>query len=130
MKEFQTASVKETPPYGAFDDYVYIEAIENMERFAMRPEEFEFLTNQLFDNWMKRDSKYIQILKEWNECIGFNDLDETPSIILDIQDTIEALSLTKGSTSENYIKMTQEDLQVLIKFLKRNQQDILRIRQE
>lgn len=51
MNDIKTSWSKEVPPYGVFDDYVIIEAIDTSERILIRPEEFDYLTNQLFDNW-------------------------------------------------------------------------------
>ncbi|MGH1387786.1 hypothetical protein [Kordia sp.] len=71
MNEIRTSGAKESS-YGVFDDYVIIESIDTNERILMRPEEFEFLISQLFENWKKKKSKYIQLLKEWNECAYFS----------------------------------------------------------
>ena len=130
MNEIKTSWSKETPPYGAFDDYVIIESIERKERILIRPEEFEYLTSKLFENWRKQKSKYIQILKEWNECSGFNDIDEKPSIIIDNRDTINALKLIEGVDEMKFATLTKKDLEILIDFLVRNEKGRLKIRKE
>ena len=43
MIEIKTYWSKENPPYGAFDDYVIIESINENKRILIRPEEFKFL---------------------------------------------------------------------------------------
>jgi len=108
MNEIKTSWSKETSPYGAFDDYVIIESIDRKERILIRPEEFEYLTSKLFENWKKQKSKYIQILKEWNECSGFNDIHEKPSIIIDNHDTINALKLIEGVDEMKFATLTKK----------------------
>ncbi|WP_156152585.1 hypothetical protein [Flammeovirga sp. OC4] len=130
MIEIKTSWSKETPPYGAFDDYVIIESIDRKERILIRPEEFEYLTSKLFENWKKQKSKYIQILKEWNECSGFNDIDAKPSIIMDNRDTINALKLIEGDGVMKFATLTKKDLEILIDFLLRNEKDKLKIWKE
>ena len=86
----------------------------------MRPEEFEFLAAQLFSDWEAKKSAYTQIFKEWNECIGFNWEEEKPSLISDVKNTVEALKLLKGKSSNEYGDMSSEDLDAFIHFLQRN----------
>lgn len=130
MIEIRTSWSKETPPYGSYDDYIIIESNESQKRFLIRPNEFEFLIGQLFDNWKNKKSKYIQILKEWNECIGFEDVDEIPSTIQDIDDTISAIQLVQGSEEIEYGKMSNADLKLLLDFLVSNKNTELKIRKE
>ena len=130
MNEIKTSWSKETPPYGAFDDYVIIESIDTNERFLIRPEEFEFLTSRLLQNWKKRKSKYIQILKEWNECSGFNDIDEKPSMIMDYNDTVNAIKLIEGVDEVRFAALTKNDLGLLLDFLVRNENSKLKIWKE
>ncbi len=130
MIEIKTYWSKESPPFGAFDDYVIIESSDKNERILIRPEEFNFLTSELFKNWKKGKSKYIQILKEWNECSGFNDINETSSEILDVMDTIDALRMINGVAKVEYNTVTKNDLKLIIDFLISNQNKKLRIRKE
>ncbi|MBD0404913.1 hypothetical protein [Flammeovirga sp. EKP202] len=130
MNEIKTNWSKETPPYGAFDDYVNIESIDRKERILIRLDKFEYLISKLFENWRKQKSKYIQILKEWNECSGFNDIDEKPSIIMDNRDTINALKLIEGVDEMKFATLTKKDLDILIDFLVRNEKDKLKIWKE
>ena len=127
MNEIKTSWSKESPPYGAFDDYVIFESIDKNERILIRPEEFDFLIAQLFENWKKRKSKYIQILREWNECSGFNGIDEKPSIILDNRDSINAIKLIKGVKEMKFATLTKRDVETLLVFLIRNETSKLKI---
>ncbi len=129
--EYKTAWAKKLPPYGAFDDYVILEVASSKERFLMRPAEFDFLARQLHMNcWEKKKSKYIQMLREWNECTGFADLEERPSPLFDLADTIEALKLLEGCTQLEYSKMADRDLHEFVVFLERNQEFQIVIRME
>lgn len=130
MNEIKTSWCKQTPPYGAFDDYVIIESIGANQRILIRPEEFDFLTNQLHDNWKSGKSKHIQLLREWNECKGFNDIEGNPSILLDKKDTIDAIKQIRGVDNLEFAKMTEEDLNLILAFLIRNQDEKLKIWKE
>lgn len=132
MNEIRTSSSKVTPSYGAFDDYIIIESIDANERIQIRLEEFEFQASQLFENWQKKESKYIQLLKEWNECIGLESVDEKPSILLDVSDTIDALKLIEGvdAAAADYGTLTKNDLKLLLDFFTRNQHHKLKIWKE
>ncbi|WP_299683591.1 hypothetical protein [uncultured Dokdonia sp.] len=130
MNTIQTSWAKDTPPHGTFDDYVIIASKDTNERILMRPEEFEFLTATLFENWKKGKSKYIQLLKEWNECLGFNDMNENPSILLDTNDTIEAIKLIDGVDTMMFATLTKNDLKLLLDFLIKNQKNRLTIWKE
>ena len=120
VKEIKTRCANQNPPFGFFDDFICVETSENQERFLMRPEEFEFLAAQLFSDWETKKSAYTQIFKEWNECIGFNGEEEKPSLISDVKNTVEALKLLKGKSSNKYGDMSSEDLDAFIHFLQRN----------
>ncbi len=130
MNEIKTSWSKETPQYGAFDDYVIIESIDNNKRILIRPEEFEFLTSKLFENWKKEKSKYIQLLKEWNECSGFNSIGNKPSILLDISNTINAIKLIEGVDKMEFATLTKQDLNLFLDFLIQNENSRLRIWKE
>lgn len=129
MNEIRTSGAKESS-YGVFDDYVIIESIDTNERILMRPEEFEFLISQLFENWKKKKSKYIQLLKEWNECTGFDDTEEKPSILLDVKDTIHAIQLVEGVDKVTFATLTKIDLKLLLNFFIKNQHHKLKIWKE
>lgn len=130
MTEIRTSWSKQKPPYGTFDDYVIIESIGGDEKILIRPEEFDYLTNQLHDNWMLRKSKYIQLLREWNECTGFNDVEGNPSIIIDKEDTINAIKQLEGVDELEFAKMTKDDLKLILAFLIRNKEEELKIWKE
>lgn len=127
MNEIRTSGSKVTPPWGAFDDYIILESIDTNERVLIRPEEFQFLTSELFNNWKKGKSKYVQFLREWNECTGFNDLDENPSILLDIKDSIEAIKLITGVDKPEHTKLTNTDIKLIIDFLIKNENNKIKI---
>ncbi len=126
---YKTYWTKKSAPYGFYDDYVIFES--NDEKFQMLDGEFDFIFNQLHDNcWKKKTCKYIQIVKEWNELIGFNDIDGNPSIIQDKQDTIEAFSLLKGVQDEKFPGLMQKDLENLNTFLLKHQSNVIKIFKE
>ena len=130
MKKIRTSWSKEIPVYGAFDDYVIIESTATNERFLIRPEEFEFLTARLFENFKKGKSNYIKLLKEWNECSGFNEGYEKPSVLLDIKETIEAIKLIEGVEKMEFALLTKADLEMLLDFLVKNENNSLIIWKE
>lgn len=130
MKEIKTSWSKEIPEYPAFDDYVIIESTATNERFLIRPEEFEFLTERLFENWKKEKSDYIQLLKEWNECSGFNDVYQKSSVLLDIKETIKAIKLIEGVEKMEFALLTKADLEMLLDFLVKNENSSLIIWKE
>ncbi|MDJ1484289.1 hypothetical protein QNI16_27580 [Cytophagaceae bacterium YF14B1] len=73
------------------DDLIF-ETLDGEAKFVMRYLEFEELARSLFDShFTNKQCKYIQIVKEWNECIGFNGVENKHSVIEDIADTIDAL---------------------------------------
>lgn len=84
----------------------------------------------MLDNWNKGKSKYIQILKEWNEGIGFYDNQEVPSILLDVSDTIDAIQLIHGVESMEFGKLVQTDIQLIVDFLIKNQHHTIKIWKE
>ena len=123
---YQTYWTKKGAPYGYYDDYVVFESMG--EQFQMLEGEFDFLFNQLHHNcWKKNACKYIQIVKEWNELTGFNDIDENPSVIGDRRDTIEAFALLRGVQDETFPGLMQSDLDHLNAFLLKHQQDEIKI---
>ena len=130
MTVLRTYWSKQRATYPALDDYVIIESTEADERILMRPQEFDDLANQLYDNWELRKSKYIQLLKEWNECTGFCGVGGNPSIIKDAADTIVAMQLLKGTEEIKYGSISQQDLEMLLAFLQRNEGKELKIWKE
>lgn len=115
--EYRTTWSKQPPPYGAFDDYVIFESLKNHHTFRLRPEEFNWLMEQMYDHWIKRKSTYHQVLREWNEGTGFEDGRETPLVIEDVHTFLDALSLIEGSEEKVFGRMTREDIQLLMNFL-------------
>ena len=120
MNSIKTYWSSRLPPYGAFDDFVIIESVEAGDRLVIRPEEFDFIALHLFNNWKKKKSKYIQILKEWNECIGFNGEENIASKLNDVNTTIKALKLIEGVKESEFGKLLQKDLEIIIAFFERN----------
>jgi len=85
----------------------------------MRYMEFEWLAQKLLHTcWEENKCKYVQIVKEWNECVGFNDVKEIPSIIADIDDTINALKTLQYEpvVTDYYGVMDETDAKALIHF--------------
>lgn len=129
-KEYRTFWSKESPPYGAFDDYVIFESLDRSYKFLIRPEEFNFIMGKIWDLWRAGATGYFEILKDWNESTGFNDIEELPSIIHEIQEFINALMLVKGVNQPEFAQATIEDIQELIKFLNTHRDKGILIRKE
>ncbi|QHT66175.1 hypothetical protein GXP67_05575 [Rhodocytophaga rosea] len=117
---YHTSKIKEIPPYGAFEDEIIFQVQDNSESFIMRKYEFDWLADKMFDNWQQKRNPYIQILKEWNECIGFQDVEGQVSLIKDVADTIEALKMIEPSEDQSYNGINKEDIELLLLFLERN----------
>lgn len=77
-----------------------------------------------------KKSKYIQLIREWNECTGFNDINEKPSILKDNEDTIHAIEQIEGVDKLEFAKMTNDDLKLLLAFLGRHRERELKIWKE
>ena len=123
---YQTHWVKAGAPAYYYDDYLFFET--SNQQFQMLKDEFEFLFKQMHDNcWKAKKSKYIQIIKDWNELTGFADIDETPSIIEDIEDTIKAISLTQPSNKETFPGINQKDLEELKMFFQKNKKEKIKV---
>lgn len=114
----RTSGAAQSPPYGSFDEYIVLEARE--EKLLIRPEEFECLAEQLFINWRRRKSPYIQILQEWNENVGFNDVGEQHSIIKDVSDSRHAISLIEGVKHPQFGKLTSQDVKLIVDFFQKH----------
>lgn len=93
----------------------------------MREDEFDWLARQLSEIYRRKQCPYIHILKEWNECIGFQDVDGQTSIIRDVADTIEALRMVEPPTGQAFYIPEKEDLQQLIQFLERHKDNSIEI---
>ncbi len=130
MKVFKTYWSQQVPYWGAFDDYIIIASQQSKERFLFRPEEFNYLCLEIHEMWQAKKVGYIQIAKEWNECTGFNDLDEFPSIIEDIEASILVIERIKGTSQVEYTKLWEKDKAKLLQFLLRNKFDELKIWKE
>ena len=75
-----------------YDDDVVVLFSSGGSRYEFTQMEFDGLCSGLHDLvWNTKTIKYIQFLKEWNECIGFNDIFNVESELKDIDDTIEAI---------------------------------------
>ncbi|MDJ1473065.1 hypothetical protein QNI19_19755 [Cytophagaceae bacterium DM2B3-1] len=100
------------------DDLIF-ETLDGEAKFVMRYLEFEELVRSLFDScFTSKQCKYIQIVKEWNECIGFNGIKSESSVIEDIPDTIDALrTLDYEELVNKYYGMEKKDAEALIQFL-------------
>ncbi len=128
MNEFRTAGASKVIEYPVFQDFIIIETTK--QRLVIHNDEFEYILNTFFNNFKEGKSKYIQILKKWNECIGFSAIEEGPSLINDIEDTIEAFKLIEGVEKEELFKITNKDLKLILSFLVENKNEELKIRKE
>ncbi|MCO7223896.1 hypothetical protein [Pleionea sp. CnH1-48] len=110
---YRTQWAKEPAPYGAFDDYVIFD-VDSGASFQMHEAEFDWLASQLHQLCFKENQvPYLQIVKEWNECIGFYDDEETSSVIGDRVDTLSALSKVKARIETDWGELSQSDLMSL-----------------
>jgi len=117
LREIRTEWAKVTPPYGAFDDYVILESKNRNERFLMRTEEFDFLLKRLHNNLQFNQFECVQILREWNKCIGFEDFESKPSLITDKENFVGALKFLKVSEHKEFGKLETKDLKKLTTFI-------------
>ena len=70
-------------------------------RFVFLKQEFDTIGYGLFEAWDRRKIDYIQVLKEWNEFVGYNDIYGAASKILDMDATLKAFrELRKLMTDE------------------------------
>jgi hypothetical protein len=130
IKELKTTWSKINPPFGAFDDFIILESIESGNNLKIRPEEFDFLMTQILEQYNKGKTKYVQILSEWNEVRGFNGIEETPSIIKDVDDLIDSIKRANGSNQQTYGYLTDTDLQLIINFLNDHKEKGLKIKKD
>ena len=117
MENLKTTWAKETPPYGSFDDYVILESLKTKIQLLIRPEEFDFIMDQLFENFKAGKSKYVQVLKEWNECIVYEGIHETPSLIHDVDDFLSAIEMVVCEDKKQYGILNRSDKELIINFL-------------
>lgn len=131
MKQIRSTQASNTPLTLAYHDYVIFEAIDQNERFEFIGDELEDLAQQLYDLYEEGKCKYIQFVKEWEECTGFATEPITPSsspttsILLDIDDTIKALQQDiEIDVFENDTLVLKKDVIMFKNFLQkhRNQQ--------
>jgi hypothetical protein len=127
---YKTCWSKENPPYGAQDDYIIFESIASQHQFLMRPEEFDFIMNKIFDLWRNGQCSYIPILKDWNELGGFNDIQELPSKLDQVDELIDTLNFITGSDQRSFAQITQDDLLQLATFLLFFKEEGIMIRKE
>lgn len=127
---YKTKWVKEPVPYGSFEDYVTMETDSGVS-FTMHQAEFDWIAERLYDLYQKEKKiKYIQILREWNETTGFEDIDGTPSTIVDILETIAALSYLEPLVAPPFGEPSKDDIENLKIFLKTNESSVINIRKE
>jgi hypothetical protein len=127
---YKTKWAQEPPPYGAFEDYVILET-ESGALFIMHDAEFNWICENLYNLYdNKRKIGYIQILREWNETKGFDDIDGIPSKINDVSDTIKALSRLEPLTKPSFGELLNDDLEKLILFLRNNESSMIVIKKE
>ena len=126
MKKYDTYHCIYFNPF--YCDTVTFETLNKEYKYSMNVLECNDLMHKLYDNyWVYKISKYIQILEEWNECKGFDDVNESPSVINDIKDTMDALKLVIGEGKKGDFKLLKNDLQELIKFFEKHKLDGIRI---
>lgn len=118
--KYNTKWSQGSPPYGAFEDYVIFRSRSGAS-FKMHEAEFDWIARQLYDLYQNQELvPYIQILKEWNELVGFCSIEEKPSQILDLFDTVESISKITASTGDIWGEPTAKDLIALCRFLNCN----------
>lgn len=128
--EYRTIWSKDEPPYGAFDDYIVIESSKNSNRFLIRPEEFDFMMDRVFNKWKDREIPYFKTPTNWNEIKGFNDIDEVPEPIEDPKEFINALKKINGTDKKEFAAMLDDDIKNLIQFLTIHKKEGFYIRKE
>ena len=126
-QEYKTKWANESPPYGAFDDYVIFESLISNNRFLLRPEESNCLMTKLFDKWQQNKIDYMHVLKDWNESLGAWSGGGT-TLITDLPKFIEAIRLIDTThNSERYGDMTSQDIGRLVEFLTNHQDEEISI---
>ena len=115
------------PPIGNVnDDDVILFYTDQNDRFVFLEGEFSTIGYGLWELYFKKkEIRYIQLLLEWNECVGFNDGDSQASEVK-VQETLEALIILKEHRIEFLESLEQnndfycpkeEDFEEFIKFL-------------
>ncbi|WP_196889337.1 hypothetical protein [Aureivirga sp. CE67] len=108
--------------FGEFEDYIVFKSMKKNNEFIIHEPIFFELMNKLYDvYWVEKKINYVQVLKEWNEDIGFYGLDEKPSVINDLEEFIEALKFVELKYTE------KENLINLIDFLSKYKNEGLKI---
>lgn len=120
IKYYKTKWAQEDLVYGQPPDLVILESKTNEchSKFEMHQWEFDNLFGSLFSLCFE-DKKipYLQIVKEWNEMLGFCDMDGVASVIGDIEETIQSIQLVDPDIQESPWGLTADDLKALIQFL-------------
>jgi hypothetical protein len=126
--EYKTARINQ-PIYFAYEgDEVIFQTANQKNIYKMTRFEFDWLANEMFENWQRSNQKYIQILEEWNECKGCFDLDGITSDIKDIEDTIYALEIIAlNKIKPDNFNLTTNELETLISFFRKNVSQIIQI---
>ncbi|RAW00755.1 hypothetical protein [Pseudochryseolinea flava] len=131
QQEFKTKWASELPPWGAFDDYVILESSITHDKFITRPEEFNFMMDNLFAKWQEKKIEYIQVLKDWNECLGAWSVEASLTVIEDLPNFIDTIKLIDGvDNGEAYGILENRDLKRLMEFLIHHQDERISIREE
>ena len=116
------------PPIGYYssdDDAILFYTNQN-DRFVFLKGEFDTIGYGLWELCLKKKTiPYIQLLLEWNECKGFNDIEGKESE-LEVKETLEAFIMLKEEKVEfleslehnhDFYCPKEEDLEEFIKFL-------------
>lgn len=130
-QEFKTKWAIELPPYGASGDYVILESLNTNDKFFTRPEEFHFIMERLFVKWQEGKIEYIQVLWDWNECIGAWSVEAPPTLIEDLPNFIDAIKLIDGvDNGEAYGIIESRDIKRMVEFLIDRKEEKILIRVE
>ncbi len=120
MNTYETKWAKTVPNSIFQDDNLIFETLDGQARFIMRCLEFEWIARKLYEKcFLHKQCRYIQLVRDWNKCLGFDDSCGNFSVLTDIPDTIEALQLVdyKPGVEEHYIQMEKADAEALTHFL-------------
>jgi hypothetical protein len=122
--DHKTLGVTTPAPYGdlSHDDSIVLSA--SSARFTMNAPELEHLCRTLLDLRDARpDVPYLQVVRAWNECVGFMDATGGPETLTDVPAWIAAIeALPPGGAQEDGeypgYRLSDADLTALIDFLR------------
>lgn len=109
---YQTIRYLNPPIDNAEDDEAVVFHTSDMQnRFVFLKGEFDNLCQGLHSLcWKDKAIPYLQFVREWNECTGYNDITSQKSKICDVDDCIEALELlSKRLEVEKHFLEEQSD---------------------